>query len=49
VAFCRKQGMHVVEGHCPFMFLPKTPFFHRVHGFILKLTGGYPGKVQREA
>jgi uncharacterized protein len=42
VDFCHKQGIHLVEGYCPFMFLPNTPFFHRVHGFLLKLTGAYP-------
>jgi uncharacterized protein len=49
VDFCRKQGMHLVEGYCPFMFLPHTPFFHRVHGFVLKLTGDYPREVQGAA
>lgn len=42
VAFCKGHDMRVVEGHCPFMFLPNTPFFHRAHGFFLKLTGRYP-------
>lgn len=40
--FCRQQGMRLVEGYCPLMFLPSTPFFHHVHGFILKLLGRYP-------
>lgn len=40
--FCRENGIRLVEGQCPFMFLPKTPLFHRVHGFVLKLTGRYP-------
>jgi predicted CoA-binding protein len=40
--FCHKNGIRLVEGYCPFMFLPATPFFHRVHGFLLKLLGGYP-------
>lgn len=47
--FCHKQGIHVVEGHCPFMFFQHTPFFHRIHGFILKMTGGYPKDVQAAA
>ncbi|HEX6906433.1 MAG TPA: CoA-binding protein [Terriglobales bacterium] len=47
--FCRQQGIHLVEGHCPFMFLPTTPFFHRVHGFILKVVGRYPGGAQSAA
>ena len=42
VAFCRQQGMHVIEGECPFMFLPNTQFPHRVHGFIKKLVGRFP-------
>lgn len=42
VAFCNKNGIRLVEGHCPFMFLPETSFFHRVHGFVLKITGKYP-------
>jgi predicted CoA-binding protein len=42
VAFCKENGIRVVEGHCPFMFLPDTPLFHRVHGFLLKLGGRYP-------
>lgn len=40
--FCGQQGMHVVEGYCPFMFLPATPFFHRLHGFLWKVMGRYP-------
>jgi len=42
VAYCREKGMRVVEGYCPFMFLPNTQWFHRAHGFLLKLTHGYP-------
>ena len=44
--FCHKNGMRLVEGYCPFMFLPATSFFHRVHGFFLKLLGRYPAQVQ---
>ena len=43
--FCRQNGIRLVEGYCPLMFLAGTPFFHRVHGFILKLVGGYPSRV----
>jgi uncharacterized protein len=39
---CQQKGISLVEGYCPLMFLPGTPFFHRVHGFLLKLVGGYP-------
>jgi len=47
--FCRKQGIHLVEGYCPFMFLPNTSLFHRAHGFILKIAGAYPAKALRTA
>jgi predicted CoA-binding protein len=37
-----RNGMEVVVGHCPYMFLPGTPFFHALHALGKKLTGGYP-------
>jgi len=42
IAFCREQGIQVVPGQCPFMFLPDTAAFHRFHGFVRKITGRYP-------
>jgi predicted CoA-binding protein len=42
VAFCDAHGIGVVPGHCPYMFWPDVPFFHRLHGFMAKLTGAYP-------
>jgi len=48
IEFCHQQGIQVVEGHCPFMFFPKTQWFHRMHGFIVKLTGGYPRQVRAQ-
>ena len=42
VEFCEKNGIEVVVGECPFMFLPQTGFVHRLHGFCKKLTGRYP-------
>jgi len=24
------------------MFLPETPWFHRLHGFFVKISGRYP-------
>jgi len=41
VAFCREQGIQVVPGECPYMFLPKAGL-HRVHTFLRKITGRYP-------
>ena len=49
VDLCHQKYIGLVEGYCPFMFLPRTPFFHRVHGFLLKLVGGYPSEVQGRA
>lgn len=45
VALCKEHGIHVVEGHCPFMFFPATGFIHRAHGFLLKLGRRYPAKA----
>jgi len=45
VEFCRENGIRVVEGHCPYMFLPAATFPHRAHGFLLKLVGRYPAKA----
>lgn len=47
VAFCRSNGISVVEGHCPLMFLAHTPFFHHLHGFVLKVLGRYPAAAAR--
>lgn len=42
VDFCKKNGIEVVAGYCPYMFLPETQWFHRMHGFFLKIGGSYP-------
>ena len=42
VAYCDAHGVDVVAGQCPYMFLPGTPFFHGLHGFVKKVTGSYP-------
>ncbi len=46
IDFGREKGIRVVAGYCPYMFLPRTPFFHKVYGFFIKLTGGYPAVVR---
>ncbi len=38
----RSQSSALIEGYCPLMFLPGTNFFHRAHGFLVKLVGHYP-------
>lgn len=42
VELCEKNGIRVVAGRCPYMFMAKTPWFHRLHGTLLKLVGRYP-------
>jgi hypothetical protein len=42
VDFCREQGMTVIPGACPYMFLRGTAWFHGVHGLVLRLLGRRP-------
>ncbi len=42
IEFGKQQGMTVIPGFCPYMFLPGTPFFHRMHTFVMRLTGSLP-------
>ncbi len=42
VELCQKHGIRVVDHGCPYMFLPKSSWFHHFHGFLLKITGNYP-------
>lgn len=44
VAFCREHGIAVVEGACPFMFLPGAGFVHRTHGFLARIFGRHPAR-----
>ena len=39
LAFCRENGIEVVPGECPFMFLGYPGAIHTLHGFIRKITG----------
>ncbi len=40
VAFCKSRGIRVIEGFCPYMFWKDASFFHRLHGFLVKLASG---------
>ena len=42
VALCREKGIDLIAGYCPFMFFPEAQFFHRLHGFFMRLAGTYP-------
>ncbi|HTS71109.1 MAG TPA: CoA-binding protein [Terriglobia bacterium] len=39
---CRVRGTAIIEGYCPMMFLPKPGMVHRLHRFIMKISGSYP-------
>ena len=38
----KQRGINIIQGYCPYMFLPDAQFFHRLHGFFIKLFGSYP-------
>jgi len=40
--FCDEKQMNVVNGECPFMFLPQNGFPHNFHGFCRKMLGRLP-------
>jgi uncharacterized protein len=40
IALCEQHGVAVVDGACPLMFTEPVAWFHRVHRFGRKLTGG---------
>ena len=42
VEFCVEHGIAVVPGECPYMFLSGESWFHRLHGFVRRITGAYP-------
>jgi predicted CoA-binding protein len=42
VALCRERGLDVVDGECPFMFLPYPGWVHGVHRFFRRLGGRLP-------
>jgi predicted CoA-binding protein len=42
VDFCESNGISVIPGECPFMFLEGGAWYHRLHGLVRKMTGSYP-------
>lgn len=42
IQYCQEHGMTVIPGYCPYMFQPRAPFFHKIHGFVARLTGQCP-------
>ena len=43
--FCRENGITVIEGGCPMMFLPGTDIGHKCMRFVLNVTGRLPKQV----
>lgn len=37
-----ERGLNLITGYCMFMFLPRAPLFHKMHGGLMKLLGIYP-------
>jgi predicted CoA-binding protein len=46
IALCHANGIKVVPGECPLMFLKGGHAIHRFHGFVRKITGSYPKHAQ---
>jgi predicted CoA-binding protein len=44
VSYCRDHGISVVDGACPFMFLPRAGLVHRTHGFLARLFHRHPAQ-----
>ena len=42
IEFCQSSGIDLIAGYCPYMFLPKAAFFHRMHGTFARVFGMYP-------
>ena len=42
LAECEANGIAAIPGECPFMFFEGAGWFHRLHGFVRKITGAYP-------
>lgn len=42
VKFCEANGISVIAGECPMMFLPGGAWFHGLHGWLKKIAGSYP-------
>lgn len=45
VAFCRENGISVIPGGCPMMFLSNADFGHRMMRWFQNLTGKLPKEI----
>lgn len=42
VQFCREQGIAVIPGECPFMYLAKSGWIHAAHRYCRRMAGTFP-------
>ena len=49
VEFCRGQGIEVVSGQCPLMYLAPVRGVHWCHRFLVKIAGHYPRRAATES
>ncbi len=42
VAACMRDGVPVIVGECPLMFLEHEALVHRVHAWAKRMVGSYP-------
>ena len=42
IDLAQQLNIEVIAGYCPYMFFPKTQFFHRLHGGLMTVMGMYP-------
>ncbi len=45
VAFCRENGINVIPGGCPMMFVSNADFGHRLMRWFQNLTGKLPKEI----
>ena len=44
VAYCRERSIDVVDGACPWMFLPDAGTGHHLHAMLIRLFGRHPSQ-----
>ncbi len=37
-----EQGINIIHGFCPYMFIENPQFFHKLHRFFVKRFGAFP-------
>jgi uncharacterized protein len=42
VEYCQENGIDVIPGECPYMFIQQAGWFHHLHGYLIKIVGKYP-------